>query len=292
MAHSSLGTSTATVPRPGIGPTIRTLAALRASARSSARLTTCATFTPAAGSNSYEVMIGPGLTCTMRPSTSKSASLRRRISALSCSSSRVALSSALDGACSRPTAGSWKAAAPPVPKWNVSCHASPVSISVLFARAGSTMVGSGSSTVSVDASAMSGGGVSALVVASGAKARRLRRVTSRAVTSRVSAAYDVCVTSSAPTGTAVSNSSQAPASPTVACSTTAAAHPVKPPACSMPPCVRLVLASVSVPCCSRPVAASSSKSKPTIGTQPRAASGRTNAATPQKAAASGKRNAA
>ena len=38
-------------------------------------------------------MIGPGLTCTMRPSTSKSWSFRRSVSALSCSSSRVRLSS-------------------------------------------------------------------------------------------------------------------------------------------------------------------------------------------------------
>jgi len=47
-----LGTSIATVPRPGIGPTMRTDADFSASARSSARLTTWLTFTPAAGSNS------------------------------------------------------------------------------------------------------------------------------------------------------------------------------------------------------------------------------------------------
>ena len=111
---SSFGTSMATVPRPGIGPTMRTEAALRASARSSARFTTWLTFTPAAGSNSYEVMIGPGLTCTMRPSTSKSCSFLRRVSALSCSSSRVRRSSSIGGGFSRPTGGSWNDCAPPL----------------------------------------------------------------------------------------------------------------------------------------------------------------------------------
>src|SRR5439155_1693681 len=77
VAASEFGTSIATVPRPGIGPTILTEADFRASARSSARFTTWLTLMPAAGSNSYEVMIGPGLTWTMRPSTSKSWSFRR-----------------------------------------------------------------------------------------------------------------------------------------------------------------------------------------------------------------------
>jgi hypothetical protein len=49
---SGFGTSTATVPRPGIGPMIRTAATFMASARSSARFTTWLTFTPEAGSNS------------------------------------------------------------------------------------------------------------------------------------------------------------------------------------------------------------------------------------------------
>ena len=72
MLASSFGTSIATVPRPGMGPTIRTEADLSARARSSPRFTTWLTLTPGAGSNSYEVMMGPGLTWTMRPSTSKS----------------------------------------------------------------------------------------------------------------------------------------------------------------------------------------------------------------------------
>src|SRR6266704_3313289 len=51
----------ATVPRPGIGPTIRTEADLSASPRSSARLTTWLTLMPGAGSNSYDVMMAPEL---------------------------------------------------------------------------------------------------------------------------------------------------------------------------------------------------------------------------------------
>ena len=52
MAVSGLGTSTATVPRPGMGPTMRTEATFMASARSSDRFTTWLTLTPDAGSNS------------------------------------------------------------------------------------------------------------------------------------------------------------------------------------------------------------------------------------------------
>ena len=52
VACSGFGTSTATVPRPGMGPTIRTAAAFMASARSSERLTTWLTLMPGAGSNS------------------------------------------------------------------------------------------------------------------------------------------------------------------------------------------------------------------------------------------------
>ena len=52
MAISGFGTSTATVPRPGMGPMMRTAAAFMASARSSDRFTTWLTLTPAAGSNS------------------------------------------------------------------------------------------------------------------------------------------------------------------------------------------------------------------------------------------------
>ena len=52
VACSGFGTSTATVPRPGMGPMMRTAAAFMARARSSERFTTWLTLTPAAGSNS------------------------------------------------------------------------------------------------------------------------------------------------------------------------------------------------------------------------------------------------
>src|SRR2546430_876961 len=115
----------ATVPLPGIGPTIRTEADVRASARSSARLTTWLTLMPGAGSNSYDVMTGPGLTWTMRPSTSKSWSFLRIVSAFSWSSSRVRLSSAAGGALSSPTGGGWDDSAPTPPQSKGSCPARP-----------------------------------------------------------------------------------------------------------------------------------------------------------------------
>ena len=58
-SRRGLGTSIPTTDLPGIGATIRMLIAFMASARSSARLTILATFTPAAGSNSYIVTTGP-----------------------------------------------------------------------------------------------------------------------------------------------------------------------------------------------------------------------------------------
>ena len=115
----------ATVPRPGIGPTMRTDAVLRARARSSARFTTRLIFVPDEGSNSYEVMMGPGLTWTMRPSTSKSRSFRRRVSAFSWSCSWVIDFWSAGGVWSRPMGGSWKDSAPPRPKSNVSCQTRP-----------------------------------------------------------------------------------------------------------------------------------------------------------------------
>ena len=62
MATSSrrgFGTSMPTTDLPGMGATMRMLMALKASARSSARFTMRATFTPGAGSNSYIVTTGP-----------------------------------------------------------------------------------------------------------------------------------------------------------------------------------------------------------------------------------------
>ena len=131
---------------------MRTAAAFMASARSSERFTTWLTLTPAAGSNSYEVMTGPGLACTMCPSTPKSWSLRLSVVALASSSSRVRLSSEAGGGASRPTAGSWKAWAPPLPKSKVSCQARPLSTSVDFSLVGSfTTSGGGAAASSTSA---------------------------------------------------------------------------------------------------------------------------------------------
>src|SRR5262245_48846753 len=165
-------------------------------------------------------------------------------------------------------------------------------MSVLLGRAGSTIVGGGGSSSSGAAAATRGSGVTGLAADPGRAAARRRRSARRTLTSRVTAAYEVWVTSSAPTGTAVSSNSHAPALPIVVCSATAAAQPVRPPACTTPPRVTRAAASESVDCCSSPVAARSSRSRPATGTQPRAASGRTNAAAPQTKAASGNKNAA
>ena len=136
-------------------------------------------------------MIGPGLTCTMRPSTSKSCSLRRRISALSCSSSRVRLSSSAGGGLSRPTGGSWKAWAPPVPKSKVSCHASPCSMRRPRGRVGSTTTGRGGSPASSAAAApaIAGGMASSTSRGvAGGTGRPLRSFAIRAAASRATAA--------------------------------------------------------------------------------------------------------
>src|SRR5215467_10279847 len=150
---SGFGTSTATVPRPGMGPMIRTAAAFMARARSSERFTTWLTFTPAAGSNSYEVMTGPGLACTMCPPTPKSSSFFLSVWALASSSSRVRLSSDDGGAWSSPTGGSWKARAPSLPKSKVSCQASPFSTSEPLGLGGSLTTSFGASSASSAATA-------------------------------------------------------------------------------------------------------------------------------------------
>ena len=64
---------------PGIGAMIRMDRARSASARSSDRFVMRLTLTPAAGSNSYIVMTGPGWTVTTRPFTPKSASFFSRM---------------------------------------------------------------------------------------------------------------------------------------------------------------------------------------------------------------------
>ena len=74
VSRDRLGTSIPTTDLPGSGATMRRLTALSASARSSARLTMRATLVPGAGSNSYIVTTGPGLTSVTRPSIPKLAS--------------------------------------------------------------------------------------------------------------------------------------------------------------------------------------------------------------------------
>ena len=79
----------------------------------------------------------------MWPSTPKSASFLLSVAALASSSSRVRASAEAGGAWSSPTAGSWKACAPPEPKSNVSCQARPFSASPDLALGGSFTIRGG-----------------------------------------------------------------------------------------------------------------------------------------------------
>jgi len=87
-SRSALGISIPMAALPGMGATMRTLWAFRARARSSARLAILLILTPGAGSSSYIVMTGPGLTSATLPSTPKSASFLSRSLALSMRLSR------------------------------------------------------------------------------------------------------------------------------------------------------------------------------------------------------------
>jgi len=69
-----LGISIPITDFPGIGAMMRMLGAIRASARSSAKLVILLILTPEAGSTSYIVITGPGVTSTTFASTPKSAS--------------------------------------------------------------------------------------------------------------------------------------------------------------------------------------------------------------------------
>src|SRR6059036_1087676 len=141
---------------------------------------------PITTSYEFEVMIGPGLTWTMRPSTSKSCSLRRIVPALSCSSSRVRLSSLAGGGLSSPTGGSWKAAAPPPPKSKFSCHASPCSARRPRGRAGSTTTG-GAMICGACASSIKSGSTGMRAAVADCT-RRFRSLVSRDVVTRTTAA--------------------------------------------------------------------------------------------------------
>ena len=273
----------ATVPRPGMGPTIRTEADFSESARSSARFTTCAIFTPVAGSNSYEVMIGPGLTWTMRPSTSKSWSFRRMVSAFSCSSSRVRLSSDVAGTLRSPTGGSWNAAAPPPPKSKVSCQASPCSARRPRGREGSTTTGGAKTSGSTAAIAAADDAVTAGRSAAAGARRRLSLV-NRVEVTRSTAAYETRVTQSTPIGTAATSASHVPTLPKPEWSRPVVAWPTRPP--PMLPLLTLVA------CVKSPAALASSKASPPNGAQPRTMSGRRNAEAPHAPSRIGRRRLA
>ena len=239
-------------------------------------------------------MIGPGLTCTMRPSTSKSASFLRSVSALSWSSSCECATSVADGTFSSPTGGSWNACAPFLPKANVSCHASPLSDERTFV--GSTIAGgtngaslTGASSRSFDAPAVAtiasvGAGIRPFAPpAPRPIARRLRR---RDATTRLIAPYDTCVTNSTPTGMPASGTSHAPTLPRVPRSASMRPNPMKPPALMSSP------GSAGDDCVSSAVVEMRTITSPTAGAQPRGTSGRTNVLVARSPSSSGKRNAA
>ena len=202
---------------------MRTAAAFMASARSSERFTTWLTLTPAAGSNSYEVMTGPGLACTMCPSTPKSWSLRLSVLALASSSSRVRLSSEAGGGASRPTAGSWKAWAPPLPKSNGLLPGEALVDERRF-QLGRLLHDErrrpGGLVDLVDQGHAPGGAAAASGRPAGVPARpmaraggRMRRT--RTPRARDSTVYGICVTKSTPSGTRASRMIHVPIAPTV-----------------------------------------------------------------------------
>jgi hypothetical protein len=157
-------------------------------------------------------MIGPGLTWTMRPSTSKSISFLRRVSAFSWSSSRVRETCVAGGAWSSPTGGSWNDCAPSLPNANVSCQAR-FCLSAALALAGSTIAGgtnrvstggAGSWSFAVPFEAAAGFLITRITAAA---ARRLRM---RVARTRMIAPYETWVMKSRPTGKAAIGTSQAP----------------------------------------------------------------------------------
>ena len=101
-----LGISIPTTGFPGTGARMRKLSARIASARSSLKERILLTLIPGAGSNSYNVMTGPGRTCTTFPSTPKSASLRSSIEVLIRISSFISSEFSIGkGSCSKLTGG-------------------------------------------------------------------------------------------------------------------------------------------------------------------------------------------
>ena len=101
-----LGTSTPTVPFPGIGATILMLTAFNASDILSLREVILWIFTPLAGCNSYLVMTGPLLTSTTFTSTPNSPKTSSRIFELVSKFSLISLSSIGGGELSKSSPGS------------------------------------------------------------------------------------------------------------------------------------------------------------------------------------------
>ncbi len=104
IERSLFGTSMPSVERPGMR-SMRTDSALRASARSSCRLTIWLTLTPGAGWNSKTVITGPGLIASTVPSTPNSAQ-RVRISSPRRTSSTSSWAVRPSPICRRLTGGS------------------------------------------------------------------------------------------------------------------------------------------------------------------------------------------
>ena len=276
---------------------MRTDAAFSARARSSARFTTWLTLTPGAGSNSYEVMIGPGLTCTMRPSTSKSWSLRRRISALSCSSSRVRLSSLGRRRLEQPDGRQLeRLRRRPCRSRTSPARPAPAPSAGRAARDGSTTTGSAGSTSGVRRGADAGRRRRRASRTAGPRrcaARWRRSRARRAVASRATAAYEAWVTQQH--ADRHRGQQQQPRADVAERARSRWSAPSRPSRRSprIPPRVTRSATNVSAACCSRPAAASSSTARPASGTQPRATTRPHEGATaPQAPSSSGSRKPA
>src|SRR3989475_8854769 len=151
------------------------------------------------------------------------------VSALSCSSPRVRLSSDAGGTLRSPTGGSWNAAAPPPPKSKVSCQASPCSARRPRGREGSTTTGGAKTSGSTDApAAATGAGTTARPSPPGE--RRRFSFVNRADVTRNTAAYEIRVTQSTPIGTAATSASHVPTLPKPEWSRPLVADPTSPPA--------------------------------------------------------------
>ena len=150
-------------------------------------------------------MIGPGLTWTIRPSTSKSWSFLRRVSALSCSSSCVTSASgrpAAAAAARRAGAGTTRRRS--LPKSKVSCQARPCLVGPrrgAARRRRAEAVGGLDRLRGMAAAASAGSGATAVLGDVLADARSAGVAAARAVSARgPSAPYETCVRKRSPIG--------------------------------------------------------------------------------------------